>query len=105
MESEMNKPKVKTDLPTELVLFIDYKLKSKGHATWEELDKRCDLEKLLNELLKKEQLGIIDGTSSGGGEMWISCSVSVINYEKAKKIIIHALKDTQFSGFKIDTQI
>ncbi len=76
-------------------LIIEYEL-----ATWgdsEDLTKRHVLENRMKETLGWTGLGDCDGGSIGSGTMEVCCYV--VDFDIARRVIGHDLKDTQFADF------
>lgn len=68
-----------------------------GFGTSKDLDKRYELAERLNNLLGWTGLGHVDGGSIGSGTMEVGCLV--VDFDLAKKIIEHDLKNTKFSNY------
>jgi len=77
--------------------FLEIEYKIEGFGTEADLDKRHRLEGALNELLGWTGLGHVDGGSIGSGTMEAGCMV--VDFDIAKEIIEHNLKDTEFADY------
>ncbi|TQV85812.1 hypothetical protein [Aliikangiella coralliicola] len=79
----------------EVVLFIEYKVD--GLGTLEDLEKRHNLQKRMDQTLGWAGLGHCDGGSTGSDTMEVCCIV--IDFEIAKSVIEKDLRETAFENF------
>ena len=77
------------------ILLIEFEVA--GHGTSEDIEKRYRLQDRMDETLGRTGLGHCDGGSIGSGSMEVCCFV--VDFEIAKKIIEHDLRDTEFSNY------
>lgn len=83
------------DIDNQITLLIEYKTDETFIV--ENLEKRHQLEDVMDELLGWTGLGHCDGGSIGSGTMEVCCYV--IDFEIAKRVIEESLKKTEFADY------
>ncbi|WP_084420603.1 hypothetical protein [Henriciella litoralis] len=83
------------DVSDHSVLLVEYAID--GDGTEDDVEKRHELEDLLNETLGWTGLGYCDGGSIGSGTMEAICFV--VDVDQAKSVISDALEDTPFEDY------
>lgn len=79
------------------ILIIEYEIKVE-FGTEQDLQRRYNLQDRLQETLGWRGLGFCDGGSIGTGTMEVCCFV--VDFELAKKIVEHDLKNTEYHDYK-----
>ncbi|MGF7037173.1 hypothetical protein [Mucilaginibacter lappiensis] len=83
------------DLEEHCTLLIEFAVE--GMGTPEDVEKRTRLQNRMDETLGWTGVGHCDGGSIGSGTMEVCCFV--IDFDKAKNVIMQDLKNTEFANY------